>query len=98
MKKISLLIVAGLTVLVSCNQQATTTKTEETMTPAKEETKAIQVKLAEFATPKDLYCGMDLEEGAIADTTTYQGKLYGFCSTECKQEFVKNPSQYLSQK
>lgn len=47
-----------------------------------------------FASPKDLACGMPLSAG-IGDTAHYQGKLYGFCSKECKEEFLKNPAAYL---
>jgi YHS domain-containing protein len=38
---------------------------------------------------------MELEEDGIADTTTYEGKIYGFCASECKAEFLKEPSKYL---
>jgi YHS domain-containing protein len=47
-----------------------------------------------FASPKDLACGMPLSAG-VGDTAHYHGKLYGFCSKECKEEFLKNPSAYL---
>ena len=40
---------------------------------------------------------MTLKQGEVADTLTYQGKLYGFCGTGCKEEFIKNPGQYLNQ-
>ena len=39
---------------------------------------------------KDPACGMPLTAG-LEDTTRYKGKLYGFCSKECKEEFLKNP-------
>lgn len=43
---------------------------------------------------KDLTCGMPLTAG-VMDTAHYKGKLYGFCSKECKNEFLKNPAAYL---
>jgi len=46
---------------------------------------------------KDLVCGMPVTEG-ISDTAHYKGKVYGFCSKECKEEFIKTPVQYLSVK
>ncbi len=46
---------------------------------------------------KDIVCGMPVTAG-IADTSHYRGKAYGFCSKECKDEFLKNPGQYLSAK
>jgi YHS domain-containing protein len=39
---------------------------------------------------KDPSCGMPVSAG-IADTVHYNGKVYGFCSDECKQIFLKNP-------
>jgi YHS domain-containing protein len=39
---------------------------------------------------KDPNCGMPVTAG-IEDTVHYKGKVYGFCSDECKQAFLKNP-------
>jgi len=39
---------------------------------------------------KDPNCGMPVTAG-IEDTVHYNGKVYGFCSDECKQAFLKNP-------
>lgn len=38
----------------------------------------------------DPNCGMPVTAG-IADTVHYHDKVYGFCSDECKQAFLKNP-------
>ena len=43
----------------------------------------------------DPVCKMSMENRAIADTATYNGKLYGFCNTGCKEAFRKNPEKYL---
>ncbi|MBL0310446.1 MAG: YHS domain-containing protein [Bacteroidetes bacterium] len=58
----------------------------------------IDIPVTALATNKDFVCGMKVEAGQIADTATYEGKIYGFCSKECKDEFVKDPNSYLSQK
>lgn len=50
-----------------------------------------------FDSKKDLTCGMPVTAG-VADTAHYKGKVYGFCAKECKDEFVKNPEQYLTAK
>ena len=42
---------------------------------------------------KDPACGMPLTT-ELEDTTRYKGKLYGFCSKECKAEFLKDPDGY----
>jgi YHS domain-containing protein len=51
----------------------------------------------EFASKKDLSCGMPLSAG-LEDTAHYQGKIYGFCSAECKDTFLKDPQKYLAKK
>jgi YHS domain-containing protein len=99
MKKMFLMLpVAALVILAACNQKAEpkadASATEVTPAATAE---TVNVKVSELSTPKDYVCGMNVEEGAIADTTTYEGKLYGFCSKECKAEFVKEPAKYLAQ-
>jgi YHS domain-containing protein len=44
---------------------------------------------------KDFACGMPVTAG-ISDTVHYEGKVYGFCSKECKDEFMKDPKGYLA--
>lgn len=50
-----------------------------------------------FASKMDLACGMLLTAG-IQDTAHYKGKVYGFCSKECKDEFLKTPEAFLASK
>lgn len=54
-------------------------------------------KAMKFDNKKDFICGMPISAG-IADTANYKGKVYGFCSTGCKDEFKKNPASYLATK
>jgi len=42
---------------------------------------------------KDPVCGMPTKAD-VGDTLTYNGKLIGFCSKECKADFQKNPTKY----
>jgi YHS domain-containing protein len=44
---------------------------------------------------KDPTCGMPVSAG-ISDTAHYDNKVIGFCSTECKNEFLKNPKAGLA--
>lgn len=46
---------------------------------------------------RDFICGMPVTAG-IADTAHYKGKVYGFCATECKDEFLKSPEAYTAKK
>lgn len=41
----------------------------------------------QFAINKDSICGMPLTAG-ISDTAIVDGKIYGFCSPECKETFL----------
>ena len=51
-------------------------------------------KNMKFDNTKDLVCGMPVSSG-MTDTAHYNGKVFGFCSTECKNEFLKSPKGYL---
>jgi YHS domain-containing protein len=48
-----------------------------------------------FASKKDFICGMPITAG-ISDTAHFQNKIYGFCSAECKAEFVKSPETFVA--
>ncbi len=60
--------------------------------------KEFKFSAAQLSDPKDHVCGMDVDmDEMIADTMLYNGKIYGFCDPGCKEEFAKNPEQYLAQ-
>lgn len=84
--------------LVSCSSHS---QIENTIQSAKDTTSIAApvnpYKNITFASTKDLNCGMPLSAG-IGDTAHYKGKIYGFCSTECKDDFLKNPSAHLAAK
>jgi YHS domain-containing protein len=61
--------------------------TTTTMTPAANAEKLYAG--VKFDNKYDLSCGMPLTAG-VADTAHYKGKVYGFCSAECKEDFKKN--------
>lgn len=46
---------------------------------------------------KDPVCGMDVNEITAPAKTTYAGRTYYFCSTDCLKEFKADPEQYLAQ-
>jgi YHS domain-containing protein len=97
MKLISLLS-ASLLFFASCSNNVEK-KTEAT--PATNSTE--MVKESSLYTPEmvvnkeDFTCGMPVSAG-ISDTCHVDGKAYGFCSAECKDEFLKDPKKYLTKK
>ena len=91
-------ILMMLTVLLfACNQQP---KTETTAVPANKtdsvmtspEKVKVKYTMAMVDNKKDPSCGMPLTAG-IEDTAHYNGKVFGFCSEECKQVFMRNPDE-----
>lgn len=97
MKKIiSIVIIAA---AFGCNQPKTETteKKMEPMATAKDSMVNGDLAKLQFASTKDLSCGMPISAG-LSDTTTYKGKLYGFCSAECKEDFLKDPEAHLAAK
>lgn len=43
---------------------------------------------------KDPVCGMQVDEKKAAATSSYQGKMYYFCSVSCEEKFAKSPEKY----
>lgn len=102
MKSILFVFVASLLV-VACNNAADKSTTQENISP---DTSAMVAKPTDslpgytaemLDSKKDHVCGMPVSAG-ITDTAHYKGKAYGFCSKECKDEFVKNPAGYITGK
>jgi len=51
------------------------------------------------ATPKtvrDPVCGMEIDPGAAAGQSNYNGRTYFFCADVCKQKFDARPALYVS--
>ena len=82
--------------IIACNQpeaenkSATDAKSSEMAT-----TEASQYTTDMVVNTKDYSCGMPTSAG-ISDTCHYEGKAYGFCSSECKAEFQKDPAKFLA--
>jgi YHS domain-containing protein len=80
--------------LTACGQKNNNTTNTATTTAATADT-AKKYTLAMVVNKKDLSCGMPLTAG-LEDTAHYNGQAYGFCSKECKSEFLKNPAAYVA--
>jgi len=94
MKLSQILFFCGVTLMLSSCDNLFKGETKS-MAPAPK--KIIDIPVTSLAIKSDPVCGMPMKQGEIADTATYQGKIYGFCGSGCKEEFVKAPNQYLNQ-
>ena len=95
LKNSSVLIIAA--AILSCNNGTQNKPTAIIQQDSMQPKAKSNFKNIAFALKKDPTCGMPVSAG-IEDTVTYKGKLYGFCSKECKEEFLKSPKAYLSTK
>lgn len=91
---ISFLVIAA---LAAChnNRAVPTAQADSTKMDSAAAAK-LALKNLKYDYGKDPACGMPLKAG-LEDTASYKGKLYGFCSKECKEAFLKEPATYLAQ-
>ena len=94
MKSVSLIVVlfAGLS-LFSCNNQSKENKAADTTIVAK--TDSVKFTAAMVDNKRDPSCGMPVSAG-IGDTAHYKNLVLGFCSKECKDEFLQNPGKNIA--
>jgi YHS domain-containing protein len=94
------IIVLLLIVLFSCNSQQKDTidhvhpSTDTAMTTHAANAEKLYQDV-EFDSKYDLSCGMPLTAG-LTDTVHYKGKVYGFCSTGCREDFLKNADSLVA--
>lgn len=80
----------------SVNETTNVANPSDTLKKMAEDTlsvKSYDVKILD--NKKDPTCGMPVTAG-VSDTAHYQNKVIGFCSSECKAEFVKNPTANIA--
>ncbi len=85
--------------LLSCKNNEkkpadTATQTEKPGSMQQHESSHLNASMVD--NKKDFICGMPTSAG-ISDTMHYKGKVYGFCSPECKADFEKEPEKYLAE-
>ncbi|MBS1598363.1 MAG: YHS domain-containing protein [Bacteroidetes bacterium] len=89
--------VVAIVLLIACgdNKQAAKVNEEARKKAAEKIAASTKTSLDSlvFDNKKDLVCDMPLSTG-VGDTLHYKGKLYGFCSKECKKEFLRKPAEY----
>ena len=94
MKKIMVsFLVGGMISLSACHNQPREKNLTEAKTPVTEA--APKFTAAMVDNQKDPSCGMPVAAG-IEDTIHYKGKVLGFCSKECRDEFLKNPEKNIA--
>lgn len=93
--KISL--AAGIIGLVACgtSNQEQAINSDTAMTVQQDTAAATAYTAVMVDNKKDPTCGMPVTAG-ISDTAHYDNKVLGFCSTECKNEFLKNPKANIA--
>lgn len=95
-------VAMGVLATYSCNntqQTETNTAAEERPEMTENVSSDIDIHTAQLASDMDYVCGMKLTtDEMITDTSTHDGKLFGFCSKECKTMFAEAPNKYLTKK
>ncbi len=84
--------------LAACNSQQTSkeeVKKDAMAAMPTDSTKTVTYTTAMVDNKKDPTCGMPVTAG-INDTAHYDNHAIGFCSKECKDEFLKNPKAGLA--
>ncbi len=79
--------------IVSCNNSSKEIKPADIVSK-------VQVDTAKFTSAmvdnkRDPSCGMPVAAG-IEDTVHYKNKVLGFCSKECRDEFLKDPEKNIT--
>jgi YHS domain-containing protein len=89
-------LLIGITFIAACNSDS---KKEQTPAPAAtaimpvDSTKSFDQALVD--NKKDPSCGMPVSAG-ISDTLHFKKKVLGFCSTECKDSFLKDADKIFT--
>lgn len=89
------LLVSSLVLLIACESDSSKTVKSNTDTVALQKEPANVFEHMLVDNRKDPSCGMPVTSG-INDTSHYKDKVLGFCSKECKDDFLKNPEGNLA--
>lgn len=93
MKKIIFTVFGGL-LLIACNEHKTETVSDNN-TEAKHGESAVHFTAQMIDNKMDPSCMMPTTAG-VGDTLHYKNYVLGFCSKECKDDFLKNPEANLA--
>jgi len=95
--KIAALLSFAITFSVACNNTAkeNTTEKKDSTTMTAPKIDSVKYTVAMVDNTKDPTCGMPVGAG-IDDTLHYNNKAIGFCSKECKDEFLKDAAKNIT--
>ena len=79
--------------IISCNAQSKENKQPGTVAVA--HTDSVKYTASMVDNKRDPSCGMPVS-AEIGDTAHYKNKVLGFCSKECKDEFLKDPEKNIT--
>lgn len=82
--------------IMACGNNATPANSSmDSSTSSAIEDSTLSYDISLVDNKKDPTCGMPVTAG-ISDTVHYDNKVLGFCSSGCKEEFLKNPKANLA--
>lgn len=90
--KRTVLLLSAAVVFFSCHQQADQGAAYKSRAYTKSDTSKAKFTRNMVDNLRDPSCGMPLT-AVVEDTLHYDGKVYGFCSDECRDDFKKNPKE-----
>ena len=91
-------LLIGITFLAACNTNTNTEKSPAAAPAATAIMPADSTKSYDQAlidNKKDPSCGMPVTAG-VSDTLHFKNKVLGFCSTECKDSFLKDADKIFA--
>ena len=92
---IVVLILGGMLLNAGCESTPSVSTPPEKDTTMKGTSTASAYSVDMLSNQKDPSCGMPVSAG-VSDTAHYNNYVLGFCSSECKAEFMKNPTAMLA--
>jgi YHS domain-containing protein len=92
---ITVLIFGGMLINAGCESTPSSSTPPEKDTTMMGTSVAAAYSVDMLSNQKDPSCGMPVSAG-ISDTAHYNNYVLGFCSSECKAEFIKNPTAMLA--
>jgi YHS domain-containing protein len=88
-------IFGGMLLNAGCESAPSAATTPEKDTTMNGTAAASSYSVDLLSNQKDPSCGMPVSAG-VSDTAHYNNYVLGFCSSECKAEFMKNPTAMLA--